>query len=131
MIYEVFFHSDGDVSMVDVSQLVPELNDADGVFQLGPADRCKDIYILSITIAFASHLTSVSINYTYVLYMIHMKYAFMIFLDPMKRIHLHRFSSLDTTPGYVILTQANGEIFGIIYVSTTVKFWYDLNEVCL
>ena len=67
VIDEVFFHLDGDVSMVDVSQLVPELNDADGVFQLGPADRCKDIYILSITIAFASHLTSVSINYTYVL----------------------------------------------------------------
>lgn len=50
-----------DVSLIDISQLKPELNDTDGVFQLGPVDRCKDIYVMSVTVAFASNLTSVSL----------------------------------------------------------------------
>lgn len=45
---------------VDVSLLKPELNDVDGVFQLGPKDRCKDIFVLSVTVAFAGNLASVS-----------------------------------------------------------------------
>lgn len=54
-------------SEVDVSLMKPELNEVEGVFQLGPADRCKDIFVLSMTVAFAGNLASVSLTYSYML----------------------------------------------------------------
>ena len=55
--------ADIDTTEVDVSQLVPELDDVNGVFQLGPPDRCKDVFVLSITVAFATDLADVSLVY--------------------------------------------------------------------
>jgi len=52
-------------SELDVTNLEPELNDVDGVFQLGPASRCKDVFVLSVTVAFAGNLANVSIQFHY------------------------------------------------------------------
>ena len=56
-----------DTSEIDVSQLKPELDDIKGVFQLGPYDRCTDIFVLSVTVAFAGNLADVSCTYIMVI----------------------------------------------------------------
>lgn len=61
--YVAYLFIDAETSLVDVTQLKPELNDVDGVFQLGPADRCREVFVFSITVAFAAHLASVSFNF--------------------------------------------------------------------
>ncbi|XP_067934531.1 centrosomal protein of 120 kDa-like [Watersipora subatra] len=49
-------------SEVDVSQLKPQLDDVNGVFQLGPDDRCTEIFVLSVTVAFAHNLADLMPN---------------------------------------------------------------------
>ncbi|XP_018426560.1 PREDICTED: centrosomal protein of 120 kDa [Nanorana parkeri] len=41
---------------LDPKSLVPILNEAEGYHQIGPVDYCKDYFVLSVTIAFATQL---------------------------------------------------------------------------
>ncbi|XP_056393315.1 centrosomal protein of 120 kDa isoform X1 [Hyla sarda] len=41
---------------LDPKSLVPILNEAEGYHQIGPVEYCKDYYVLSVTIAFATQL---------------------------------------------------------------------------
>ncbi|XP_072272132.1 centrosomal protein of 120 kDa [Pyxicephalus adspersus] len=41
---------------LDPKSLVPILNEAEGYHQIGPVDSCKDYFVLSVTIAFATQL---------------------------------------------------------------------------
>ncbi len=40
--------------------LKPILNDAEGCYQIGPADLCTESFVLSVTIAYAANLAQVS-----------------------------------------------------------------------
>ncbi|XP_075035209.1 centrosomal protein of 120 kDa isoform X2 [Mixophyes fleayi] len=48
--------SRGDLSGLDPKSLVPILNEAEGYHQIGPANHCKDYFVLSVTVAFATQL---------------------------------------------------------------------------
>ncbi|CAG5135088.1 unnamed protein product, partial [Candidula unifasciata] len=41
---------------VDVKSLVPVLNEADGYYQIGPVKTCSELFVLSVTIAYANNL---------------------------------------------------------------------------
>ena len=44
----------------DIKSLKPVLNDSEGYYQIGPASKCKEHFILSNTVAFAANLPQVS-----------------------------------------------------------------------
>ncbi|PIK47213.1 putative centrosomal protein [Apostichopus japonicus] len=44
-------------SSLDPGVLAPVLNNAEGFFQIGPPDKCCELFILSVTVVFASNLT--------------------------------------------------------------------------
>ncbi|XP_066567429.1 centrosomal protein of 120 kDa [Amia ocellicauda] len=44
------------LSNLDPSKLLPLLNEEEGYHQIGPPDYCSDIYVLSVTVAFAAQL---------------------------------------------------------------------------
>ncbi|KAE8635519.1 hypothetical protein XENTR_v10002649 [Xenopus tropicalis] len=46
----------GDLAGLEPKSLVPILNEAEGYHQIGPAEYCKDYFVLSVTIAFATQL---------------------------------------------------------------------------
>ena len=52
----------GDVGVLEIDPklLKPELNDADGYYQIGPAEKYSEQFVLSVTIAFATNLPQVS-----------------------------------------------------------------------
>ncbi|BFY97039.1 hypothetical protein BsWGS_00079 [Bradybaena similaris] len=41
---------------VDLKSLIPVLNEADGYYQIGPVKTCSELFVLSVTIAYASNL---------------------------------------------------------------------------
>lgn len=45
-----------DVSVKHPNLLCPVLNESEGYYQIGPADVCKDIFILSVTVGYATNL---------------------------------------------------------------------------
>lgn len=44
---------------LDPKNIVPVLNEEEGYHQIGPAEYCKDHFVLSVTIAFATQLEQV------------------------------------------------------------------------
>uniref|UniRef100_A0A8C6V6P5 Centrosomal protein of 120 kDa n=1 Tax=Naja naja TaxID=35670 RepID=A0A8C6V6P5_NAJNA len=46
---------------LDPKNLIPVLNEEEGYHQIGPAEYCRDYYVLSVTIAFATQLEQVII----------------------------------------------------------------------
>lgn len=46
---------------MDPKNLVPVLNEEEGYHQIGPAEYCRDYFVLSVTIAFATQLEQVII----------------------------------------------------------------------
>lgn len=44
---------------IDPKSLVPILNEAESYHQIGPVEHCKDYFVLSVTIAFATQLEQV------------------------------------------------------------------------
>lgn len=44
---------------LDPKNLVPVLNEEEGYHQIGPAEYCRDYFVLSVTVAFATQLEQV------------------------------------------------------------------------
>lgn len=44
---------------VDLKSLIPVLNEADGYYQIGPVKTCSELFVLSVTIAYAGNLSQV------------------------------------------------------------------------
>ena len=53
------------MSTTDIRLLKPQLNDDEGFYQIGPAAKCSDSFVLSITIAYAANLTQVTYDHFY------------------------------------------------------------------
>lgn len=47
------------LSRLDPKSIVPVLNEEEGYHQIGPAEYCRDYFVLSVTIAFATQLEQV------------------------------------------------------------------------
>lgn len=47
------------LSRLDPKSIVPVLNEEEGYHQIGPAEHCRDYFVLSVTIAFATQLEQV------------------------------------------------------------------------
>lgn len=47
------------LSALDSKSIVPVLNEEEGYHQIGPAEYCRDYFVLSVTIAFATQLEQV------------------------------------------------------------------------
>ena len=62
MLIEYFYLILG-VSVKHPNLLCPILNESGGYYQIGPVDVCKDIFILSVTIGYATNLAQVSVNF--------------------------------------------------------------------
>lgn len=54
-------NSDSSTSSIDPRLLKPILNENEGFYQIGPPGSCKDIFVISVTVAFAANLPHVSI----------------------------------------------------------------------
>lgn len=51
------------IANLDSMKLEAVLNEDEGYHQIGPADLCKDFFVLSVTVAFASRLEQVTLVY--------------------------------------------------------------------
>ncbi|KAM4810471.1 centrosomal protein of 120 kDa [Rhinophrynus dorsalis] len=46
----------GELSRIEPKSLIPILNESEGYHQIGPAEYCRDYFVLSVTVAFATQL---------------------------------------------------------------------------
>ena len=54
--------SSTETSEFDLRILKPILNEAEGLYQIGPVDKCSEHFVISVTIAFATNLPQVRVS---------------------------------------------------------------------